>query len=392
MLKLSYFACLWLAATLFISFSATSLFHVFILIAGGYFAYQAVQTKQFHLSKSAWALLALILVCILSLIVNGGPFKTMTKLKYFVLGLFSIFAFEAIAKNYLNEKRVKLLLTIFLVTSAIASLSGLVGLFSGFNPLRFKAACHPERACGMYGMYMSYAYGMGYFMLVSSLLLLNQKKLKNISNPVLWWISNLINFIGFYLSYARGALAAYVLGVVVYFIKKQLKLALMVALAFALLGVTLFTTNDSFNKMLTSGSRQSSTDQRLSLFQASYYAFTEAPLLGLGYKNFEDQSVRIKRQYGINLETSFAGTAHNNFLEHLASTGILGFLCMILFHGFWAFEMWKRDDLVGQIGLAFITSLFVSGQVEYTLGDGETLFFIMFIYAWTQVPKKYFKI
>jgi O-antigen ligase len=75
-------------------------------------------------------------------------------------------------------------------------------------------------------------------------------------------------------------------------------------------------------------------------------------------------------------------------LEHLASTGILGFLAMLLFHLFWLIEMVKRKDLIGQITIGFIVSLFVSGQVEYTLGDGETLFFLMFVYSWSQISRK----
>ncbi len=389
MLKLSYFACLWLAATLFISFSAASLFHLFILVSGGYFVWQAIKTKELNLSKSSIALLALVLVSILSLVVNGGPFKHMTKLKYFILGIFSIYSFQAIVKNYLNEKRIKLFFAVFLVASALASFSGIIGLMTGFNPLRFKAACHLERACGMYGMYMSYGYGMGYFVLVSLLLLWNRKKLSQYTNPVIFLVSNGINFLGFYLSYARGALIAFIIGSLVYFVQKKLKLALIFFTSSIVLALFLFNFNSTFHNMFTN--RGSSNDQRLSLYQAAYYAFKDKPLLGLGYRNFENQSVRIKMEHNLD-QVDFAGTAHNNFLEHLASTGILGFLCMVLFHVFWAYEMWNRKDLIGNIGLAFISSLLISGQVEYTLGDGETLFFIMFVYAWTQVPKKYLTI
>lgn len=389
MLKLSYFACLWLAATLFISFSAASLFHLFILASGGYFVWQAIKTKELNFSKSTLALIGLVLVSILSLLVNGGPYKHMTKLKYFILGIFSIYSFQAIVKNYFNEKRIKIFATTFLVSSALASLSGIIGLMTGFNPLRFKAACHLERACGMYGMYMSYGYGMGYFILVSVLLLINRKKIFNFTHPVILFGSNIINFMGFYLSYARGALIAFFVGGFVYLLKKKLKLALVFIGSSLLAGILLFNFNASFNSMFTN--RGSSTDQRLSLYQAAFFAFKDKPLLGLGYRNFENQSVQIKKDHNLP-QLDFAGTAHNNFLEHLASTGILGFLCMVLFHLFWAYEMWKRDDLIGQIGLAFISSLFISGQVEYTLGDGETLFFIMFVYAWTQIPKKYLTI
>ncbi len=386
MLQWAYWGCLWLAATLFTSFSAASLFHITMIGTGSYFAFQAYKKKNFRLSLSSWALFALILISVASLIKSGGPYKNAIKMKYFLVAILSVFSFEAISRNYLNEKRVKILLNVFLIASAVASLSGLIGLYTGFNPLRFKAACHTERACGMYGMYMSYGYGMGYFVLVSMLVLFNMSKLKKVSHPAIWLLSNIINFLGFYLSYARGALGAFIAGITIYFFQKRWKLGLSIGVLLVAIGFGLYNSNESFRRMFTE--RGSSNDQRISLYKGAYYAFQESPLLGLGYRNYEDQSVRIKKQYGIDLQVHFAGTAHNNFLEHLASTGILGFIAMILFHLFWLIEMVKRKDLIGQITIGFIVSLIVSGQVEYTLGDGETLFFLMFIYSWSQISRK----
>ena len=62
-------------------------------------------------------------------------------------------------------------------------------------------------------------------------------------------------------------------------------------------------------------------------------------------------------------------------MEYLASTGLLGFMVLFLFHIFWFLETFKRNDLVSNITNPFVIAFFVSGQSQYTFGDGENLIF-----------------
>jgi len=142
----------------------------------------------------------------------------------------------------------------------------------------------------------------------------------------------------------------------------------------------------SFNEMFLSPSRIYSISKRLSLFKGAFYAFKEHPLLGVGYKNYEPLSKIIQRDHQI--EPVIGGAAHNNFLELLASTGLLGFLVLVFFHYYWFRELWRRTDFIGQIGPPIVVALFISGQSEYTFGDGEILFVIMAFYTLTQVNFK----
>ena len=71
---------------------------------------------------------------------------------------------EKIISIILNK--IKFLIWAFLASTTIATVSGLIGLYTGFNPLKFKNACHPTRACGLYGMYMTYGYGINFFMVI----------------------------------------------------------------------------------------------------------------------------------------------------------------------------------------------------------------------------------
>lgn len=386
MLKISYIAILILGITLFTMFSAAAIFHVLMVITGIYFL---SKNKDVKLSLSAKALLFVAIISAISVPINNAPIKYMFKVKYFVIGVLSIYPIFYLVKNYLNEKKSLLILNFFLIFSAIASASGLVGLTSGFNPLRFSKACHMERTCGMFGMYMSYGYGMGLFLILSIGLILFKNKIKfNINHKILY-TSVIINFIGFYFSYARGALIGLVLGVSSFFLLKRPLITFKIILGSILLTAIVYFSSENFRSMIHT--RTSSNQQRISLFQAAYYGFLEKPIFGVGYRNFEDQSVALKIKYNVvekgvvNPKEIFAGSAHNNFLEHLVSTGILGFIGIVLFHLFWLFEMVKRNDLVGTLMIGFIVDLIISGQVEYTLGDGEILFLIMFVYALSQV-------
>lgn len=386
MLNLTYGATLLLAAMLFVSNSVTAGFHILIAVPAFYFFIQSWQKKQLNLSKSTICLFVLCVWAILCTVLVGSPLVYLTKLKYFIFAILSIFAFQALADQYLNEKRMKLLLNIFLIFSTLASLSGIIALYTGFHYLRMKPACHPERACGMYGMYMSYGYGMGAFLIVLLGFFYWRKKLKIKLNSALLYPAVIINLIGFYLSYARGAVAGLVFGLAGFFLRKKPKISLII-LTTAIASITLlYFISPDFQTMLAR--RQGSNDARVSQFKGAWYAFTENPILGLGYRNFENKVVEIKVRHNVQGALYFGGTAHNNFLEFLANLGIIGFFLIIAFHALWFLEMWKRNDLIGTITIGFIINLIIGGQVETTLSDGETLFFIMFIYAWSQVKIK----
>ena len=107
--------------------------------------------------------------------------------------------------------------------------------------------------------------------------------------------------------------------------------------------------------------------------------------MGWGFRNFEPNTVKIKEKYNI-ANTTYGGHAHNNLLEHLASTGIIGFVLVGFFHLFWLLEMWRRDDWIGDMILPFVVSFTVAGLFQYTFGDGENLFLITAIYALSLIP------
>jgi O-antigen ligase len=369
------------ASFAYVSMSVMALHHVLLLIPGIYFLLHGPK----KLSGSAWCLLALWFIYIVSVLVNipilQNPLKFhLLKTKYFLFGILGIGAFSALAKQQLDKKKIKLLIHIFLLTTAIASLSGLIAYWWGYNPLRMKPACHPERACGMTGMYMTYAYGLQFFLIASIGLALDTGK--RYCRPWILYSSLSINALGFFLSYARGATLGLLLALP-FFFRRKLKEFIIACVAVGILGLITFFIVPSVHDMFVAQGRMQSISTRMTQFQGAWYAFLEKPIFGVGFKNYEPLSIAIQKRHGITQPVS--GAAHNNFLEHLASTGFLGFSAFVAFLCFWLVEMWKRRDIFGLIGVPLIVAFIVSGMGEYTFGDGEILFVLMVFYALTQI-------
>lgn len=366
-----------LALGVFTSVSFSALSHILLFPSGVYFLLKNLKEKSFKPSASFWALMVMTVFCWLSVVVNWGemerPFRHILKTKYFIVALLSGISFHYLKKNYLNEKRVRLVLNLFLVATTLATLSGLIGLWSGFNPLKFKAPCHPTRACGLYGMYMTYGYGISLFMVLMTGLIVYRKRFERYLTPWLLYTAFIINLVGLIFSFARGGFLGFFLGIPFLFFKDHLKKFGVGLVVIGALSGGAFLGSQKIRD--TFMNRQGSNDQRIAFFKTAYAAFKEKPLLGFGYRNFEANSREIKKRHNIGHQ-HFAGHAHNNALEHLASTGALGFVAFIVFCLLWLKESYREPIL-----FAFVMSFLISGLFQYTFGDGENLFLILGVFS-----------
>lgn len=357
------------------SFSALS--HILLFPMGVYFFIHNLKEKSFTPRPSFYALFGLTIICWLSIIFNWSeiekPMRHILKTKYFIVALLSSISFFYLKKNWLNEKRTKIILNLFLVATTLATLSGLIALLGGFNPLKFKGPCHPTRACGLYGMYMTYGYGISLFMILISGLVVFRKRFEKVLTPWLLYSAFAVNLVGLIFSFARGGWLGFLLGVPFLFLKDYTKKFFMVIIAVFLIAGVSFVSSEKVRDIFTK--RQGSNEARITFFETAYAAFKEKPLLGFGYRNFEANSIAIKKRHDIGHQ-HFAGHAHNNALEHLASTGALGFLAFIIFCLLWLKETYREP-----IVFSFVMSFLISGLFQYTFGDGENLFLIMGIFS-----------
>lgn len=377
MYKLTYAGLIILALGVFTSVSATALSHIFLFVPGLYFGFRFFKNRDFKLSSHWWAMAFLFLVSIFSVLMNWTdmphPVKNIIKTKYFLIALISTFSFHYFKENYMTDKRIKVLINLFLLSTSIATISGLIGLWSGFNPLKFKAACHETRACGLYGMYMTYGYGISLFMVILTGVIVYKHRFVKWVRFEFLYLAWIINFVGLILSFARGGWIGFFCAIPFLFINHHVKKVIGLFLVGILFTVGAYMGSQTVRDMITK--RSESNMQRIAFYKTAYMAFTERPLFGYGYRNFEPNVKKLKRRYDIGWP-EFGGHAHNNALEHLASTGALGFIGFIVFC-----LLWLKNTYNEPILFAFVMSFCMSGLFQYTFGDGENLFFILGIFS-----------
>ena len=393
LVKMTY-ASLWsLALFSFVSLSASALSHILIVVPALYFFYKSFKSGELNLSGSSIALLATIVFAIVSIIFApdiARKFKQVTKLKYLLIGVMAIYPFIELFKT-LTRKQTKKILNVFFTLLAIGNIAGVYALFSGFHPLRMKDASDGLRAAGMYGMAITYGYGVELVLVVMiAMALLFRKKLTALVNPWIFYISLFSTFLGFYYAFSRGALVALIFSFPFIFFKKNKKLFLtFLASGILLMGVLtylVFNGTDNGNRFLLKA-KTTSNMIRLSQYEAAYKGFLEKPLTGWGYRNFEPNAYDIKKRNGIDY-ADFYGHAHNNYLEFLASTGIFGFISFCSFVLLWLYETYKRDDEFSELMIPFIISFSISGLFQNTINDGENMFVIMLAYSLCYSVKK----
>ncbi len=387
--RLSLASLFILVIATFTSVSISAGSHILIIIPGFYFLFKGVKDKSIELPKSFIALVLLWLFSVISVPFNldtiSHPIKNVIKTKYFLVAILSSYAFYYLKKDFLSEKNKKLLFNLAVLSVTLATISGLIGLWTGFNPLKFKPACHATRACGLYGMYMTYGYGIS--MVVSLLVGLSfdqkiwERKLKSFMNKKLFYGATFINFVGMVFSWARGGLLGFILSLPFYFFKNSKKLFIQITVACVIVAGLAFALSPKVQNVFLK--RGGSNVERLSHFAGAFAAFKEKPFLGVGYKNYEPQSKIIKKRNEVELD-HLGGHAHSNYLEHLASTGALGFLAFVAFVLFWLYESYQTSSVL----FIFVLNFFISGFTQYTFGDGENLFLIFGIYSFFALGKK----
>jgi O-antigen ligase len=368
-----------LAMALLTSTTLLSLSHILMAFPALYFLNKG-DYKNYP--RSAWALLALTIIIIVSVFVNWDiaikGYKPAFKGKYFLFGFVSLAPLYWFFQNKITRKKTKILLYIFGVATSLATLSGLCGTLFGYNPLLLKKVVVGHRYGGVFGMVLNYAHNMSFFLIIYIGLALYREKTKQVISMRFLSIVIVINLVGLYFSFTRGAWLGCLLALPFFYFKTSKKSFFAVGVGIVLTGIVAFFVAGDAMK------RGDNDTTRLDQWKAAIYAFEERPIMGYGYLNFESHSVDIKKRNGL-ASITFGGHAHNNFFEMLGSTGFLGFLAFVLWLYFWFMEMFNRDDIIAKITLPLIIAIIVGGLTQSTISLGINLFFIMAIYSVSQM-------
>ena len=365
---LIYGALLALALGLVTSTSILALSHILMVIPIGYFLLKADYRSY---AKSSWALLAFALLIIASIVFNQDiaikGYAPLSKSKYFLIGFLTIAPLQWFFKNHCKDKQIKILLHAFFIATTFATLVGIFSRYWEFNPITWRKIS-PIRNAGLSGMVMNYAHNLSFFLVIMTGLVIYRDRLRHLIHPLVLMTFFIINLVGFYLTYTRGAWLAFLVAVPFFLFEKQKKLFIG---AFVLMFIS-----GGFFYQLAKDSvvRPQSEKERISQWQAATMAFKERPILGYGYLNFEQHSKDLKIRYNIG-EQNFGGHAHSNLFEVLGSTGILGSLAFFLWILFWFLEVQQAKNIIQKIALPFLVAFFVGGLTQSTISLGFNLFF-----------------
>jgi O-antigen ligase len=374
--KITTAALFFLAVGILTSVSILSVYQILFTIPVIYYLYLAMKDKTFRLPPSGWFLVAFTLIALISTSLNyellPKPSKNFGRLKYFIYGIGGIF----VLKTWLNESSDKIkrfISNTFLVSIVVA------GAFATF---KFFTS-DEDRARGFTDT-LRYGYGSGMMLLTLLGAILHREKLKSWFDWKLGVAAFIFGFVGFYLTYTRGALLGFLCGLpfVLYYYRAKLGLTLggLAALGvLGLVGIYLFGSGNYNSRFLVSKNNASDHIRR-SQWKAAIIATSERPILGWGLSNFHSQLNRIKIENDLDAKFYNDAHSHNLFLEVASGTGLVGLFLFIGWVLSWAWEAFKTGGLIRALVIPFGVAFVSSSQFEVTF-DANNASMIFFLYS-----------
>lgn len=355
---------------------------------------------------STWFLAAMILTILISVFANWReieePLKVIKKARYHLIWAGLILTPGVRASFFSRiEAWAPWLVLAWLSSLSLATLSGIIGVATGYNPLLLAPNAFPTRVGGVSNMVMTYAYSLQFSVLLLVALSIGRDDVRQWLGGGRGWLKGLIvgalplAAAGLYLTYTRGAvMGALAGGLCLVLIQPGIRLRRLVVWGLSLLVLVAGALAlDEENRYLSA--RALSPDRvRLSQWKAAWLTFQKQPVFGVGYRQFEERCLFLKAEFGMPLDTLvpvdgekvpvyFSGHAHNEYLEALASTGLLGAFALFGFCGFWAWEV-SRGKLARHFFLPVVVAFLVSALVQNLFTDSEDLNFLLLLYFLSQ--------
>lgn len=376
MIYLSTSALIFLLIGIFTSKELIEVGQLLFFISSLKIIYDAFKKKQLALPRSAYWLIAFILIAFISILVNDDVIPrasiNRSKLKQPLFGVMGIYFFRYWIKESSDVIK-RWTLNCFLASVSISAIHGIFTYFVN-NQQRMNGLIYTSK----------YAYASSFFLILLFTILLYRQKFKNILYLPLAYVTFILNFVAMTLTFSRAPMFCFLcaIPIALYFFRKKIAMRMgLVALIISLTAVSYYFTGKENTEMRFLITKQNISDfQRVSVWQSAVIAIKEKPILGWGYSNFKTQMERIKNQYDLGEKNFVDSHSHNNFLEVAAGTGLVGlfFFCGWLI--LWIFETFKNSNIRPFI-IPFGAIFLVTGQVEVTIIDSHLAVFIYLIYS-----------
>lgn len=351
-----------------------------------------------NFSRSTWCLIGFVAFAIISILANLTEVSSAIghgrKLRYELIGLL-LLGMVTTRRLFIESTGFRdLALGAWLIAMVSAGLLGIVSfLWWGKIPLLNEVG-YKGRVSGLFGQVMTFAHLLMLSSVVLAALAISPKIVKRITRIPHWVFAAATVFSGIclYFTYTRGAVLGAAAGLFVLAFLHSRKT--VIALFVIALSFLAYTSKDHFGSGDQSRYFMFHNSLRMNQWTASALAFADNPLFGVGFNQFEPQSVELKKQYGLPPAKSvgippeqemiyFESHSHNNYLEAFAGTGLFGGLAFLGFCGFWAYEALRSR--FAMILFPPVVAFLVSGFFENTFFDSEVLNGILLFYVVSRI-------
>jgi O-antigen ligase len=222
------------------------------------------------------------------------------------------------------------------IATLLATSGTLVAMFAVLQSLSSNGKIYwlraPRFGGWIYGPYVNHNHYAGLMEMLTPIPLVFAFS-KYASGRRRWLAAAAAAFMGatIFLSGSRGGMAAFSLQIAVFFwflFRERTRNGVVLALAgFLLIALASVASiggsevSERISTLTASGHSDLSSDIRLAIYRDSLHMFTHRPILGWGLATFPDIYPQFRSFY----TNAFVNRAHNDYLQFLTETGVLGF-------------------------------------------------------------------
>lgn len=288
--------------------------------------------------------------------------------------------------EYVWEERFeRKLIRLWMVLLAVTGAYGAFQCLTGIDFIRASRHVVVEQGNGIYKAvgFLSFSLTFAYCIGISTLAIFRPA----LSQSGKWGTLVLaLGIAGILSSMSRGAWLAGLVCVLLYVVVQQRRYLIPTLAATAAVIGGLFLLGGPFATKITQMAQlhlDNSSAIRLDVWRGYWHMFLDHPLFGIGIFSGDKYLPEYYAKLGIVQE--FVSHAHNNELQFLAGTGLLGFLLYVSVSFIFLSKAWKLRDVTSWGWSLFLAQLFLhlGGLTEANFIDGEVNHSLVFVWALT---------
>lgn len=226
---------------------------------------------------------------------------------------------------------------------------------------------------GLMFFHLSFASCMCFGVAAAGARILWPEKWDSSGRKLFWWAVFLAATAGVFFSYSRIALVALVVILVALGFLKRPALGLVVSGICIFLGLVIWWQSPSLRARFEQN--KSGIWERKLMWSSAADMTKERPLTGFGFGRSGRYTTHFAEKI-IGVKTPFSSHAHNNIMDTLAATGLIGLLGYLAWFGslfYWAWVAFRlKPHWVSAAALAAMVGFQINGLTQVNVWDGKS--------------------